>query len=103
MFRQGRIIQAELQNLVTQYLSATTGAHRTEAEVEAANNLLIGVTEGDFPNRLARFDEVLNRAQANIDAMHGPEVAQLYRQRFEQALPPSPVGNEVNRTQTPRR
>jgi len=102
-FSEGRATQAELQNLVTQYLSATTGAHRTPAEVAAAENLLIGTTEGDFDDRLRRFDEVLNRAQANIDAMHGPEVAQIYRQRFEQALPPSPVGNEVNRTQTPRR
>lgn len=84
---EGRLLQAEVGNMTAEYLHATTGAVSTALEREAAQNLIQGLTEGDFLDRLDRMGQNIEAHRRALDASYPPEVVQTFQARMG---PPRP-------------
>lgn len=95
---EGRLLQAEVGNMTAEYLHATTGAVSTALEREAAQNLIQGLTEGDFLDRLDRMGQNIEAHRRTLDASYPPEVVQTFQARMGPPRPqPLPVQGRQQR------
>ena len=84
---KGRVIRAETQAMIESYLHSTTGAVASEVQREAADNLLRGLTEGDYELRFNEFVGTLEEGRRMLDASFGPDVVRTFQ---SQLAPPPP-------------
>jgi hypothetical protein len=84
---EGRRLLAEIGNMTAEHLHATTGAVSTALEREAAQNLIQGLTEGDFLDRFNRMGRNIAAHRQTLDASYPPEVVRTFAARMGPPLP----------------
>ena len=84
---EGRRLRGDIGSMTAEYLHATTGAVATQAEREAAVNVLEGLTDTDFRQRVGQMRTALDASDQNLAAGFSPEVLQTYAARGGEAAP----------------